>query len=72
MLAWPLSALIPAPVLAAGFDVSVTVESAAADPTPELAFTGASLWVLIALVAVLLAAGSVMLEESRRRSGSTT
>ncbi len=56
---------------AGAFDVALTVERAAPPPTtddtPELAFTGAPLLVLIALLMVLVASGFNLLASARRR-----
>lgn len=65
VFAIPLAQLVPG----SGFDVALTVERAAppVDRTPGLAFTGAPLLVLIAVLSVLVAAGLNVLASARRR-----
>lgn len=71
-----LVGLWPARAWAPGFDVSLEVAQAPpADPVPVppgLAFTGAPLWILIALAALLMAAGLLTNEAAARRAAATT
>lgn len=70
---WRSGGLIVVPLAqltrGSGFDVALTVERAAPPPddTPELAFTGAPLLLLIAILAVLIASGFNVLASARRR-----